>query len=288
MIEEFVPDKSELKEQGVKGNYDEVQQDTMYAVASALKGAGVDAGVDIPADIAARKRWIPWWRRDYGPGYVYLGNSKYPVDPISRAEVSAFYWDLVVLFGAGNVDVHTSPAEFQVVRLAYRYAWEMFKWFRVVRKKAGLPYAGAMTVGNGLIIDRILPADFDKTDWLQTLSGTGATDFYGTSATAITIGTNKGMAIFAHTDEVVFDGEESPVDQVKVTKNGTAYVARGLNFKVADGIEDNRGIFAFVPNDTIYMQINATAAKNTKYHPIGVVLVPVDTAKKLNTNRIKA
>ena len=287
MIEEFVPDKSELKEQGAEGVYDEIQQDTMYAVASALKSAGVDTGVDVSADIA-RRRWTPWWRRNYGSGYVWLGNQKYQVSPIRSYEVSAFYYDLIGLAGAYNVDVHTSPAEFQVLRLTYRYAWEMFKWFRVVREKASLTYAGAMTVGNGLILDKLLPADFDKTDWLQTISSTGANDFYGTSSSAITIGTTKGLAIFAHTDEVVFEGEESPIDQVKVQKNGTAYVARGLNFRVADGVEDNRGVFTFVPNDTIYVQINATAAKNTKYHPVGVVLIPVDTAKQLNVNRIKA
>ena len=285
MINEFVPDKGELKEQGIEGNYDEIQQDTYEENALALKNAGVNVDV---SGIDARRRRMPWYRRNYGSGYVYLGNQKYQVGPIRGAEVASFFYDLIGLFGAYNVDVHTSPAGYQTLRLAYRYAWEMFKWFRVVREKASLTYAGSMTVGNGVVLDKILPQDFDKTDWLQTLSATGATDFYGSSSSAITIKQNTGVAMFAHTDEVVYDGEESPVDQVMISKNGVDYVARGLNFKLSDGVEDNRGIFTYVPNDTMHVQINATAAKNTKYHPIGVVLVPVDTAKSLGANRIKA
>ena len=289
MIDDYVPDKSELKDQGVEGNYDEVQQDTYEDTALALKNAGVSVDVSgIDDSVNARRRRRPWYARNYGTGYVILGQQRYQVGPVPAGEVYAWFTDLIGLFGAYNVDVHSSPASFQTYRLVRRYAWEMFKWFRVVKEKASLSYAGVMSVGNGLVLDKILPQDLDKTDWLQTLSATGATDYFGTSSASVEIAKNAGLAIFGHTDEVVYIGEESPVDQIMVTKNGVNYAAHGLNFRMSDGVEDNRGIFSFVPNDTVYMQINATAAKNTEYHPIGVVLIPMDKAKTLATNRIKA
>ena len=286
MIEEFVPTVKELKEQEVQGDPDEIVNDTKEAIALQLSQVG--ANVDV-SGIDYRRRRAPWWFRSYRAGNVRIGAQVYPVDSIDRWEVRAWFIDLIATMGAYNVDVRTSPAEFQALRLTYRYSWELFKWFRVVRKQSGLPYQGNLTLGNGLVIDKILAVDFDKTDWLSTPTTTGATDFVGTSSTPMTLGTKQGLAIYGYIDEIVLDGEESPVDQVIVTKAGNKYPSLGLDFKMADGVEDAKGAFLFVPNDSIYMQIDVnTANKTTKFHPIGVVLIPVDKAKTLATNRIKA
>jgi len=282
-IWEFVPTKEELKEQGCEGNYEEVQYDTYEDIALSLKSIGVEVDVE-----ARRRKRAPWWFRNYKAGYVVIGQQRIPVKPISKYEVRAWYQDLIGLFGAYNVNKMTSPTEFQILRLVYKYAWELFKWFRAVREKAELTYGGPMTTAESLVLDILRPVDFDKTDWLQTISSTGAQDFVGTSSSPLTIGDQQGLAIFGHIDEVVLEGYESPIDSVLVKKDNVTYPSRGLNFAQSDGVADNRGVFLLIPNSTLYIQIHATATKDTKYHPVGVVLIPTSKSTSIASNRIKS
>lgn len=281
-IWEFVPTKEELKEQGCEGNYDEVQEDTFEDVALSLKNIGVDVDIE-----ARRRRRRPWWYRNYGAGYVVIGQQRIPVKPIDKHEVRAWYLDLIGMFGAYNVNIRTSPVEFQILRLVYRYAWQLFKWFRAVREKSELAYQGFMTSAEGLVLDILRPVDFDKVDWLFTATA-GDQDYVGTSSAPLIIGDKQGLAIIGHMDEIVLEGYESPIDSVLIKKDNVTYPSRGLNFAQSDGVSDNNGAFLLIPSSSLYIQVHATAAKDTKYHPIGVVLIPTSKSIIMDANRIKA
>lgn len=296
-IEDMVPTVDDIKEMGVDSNSDDVYYDTLNAVAEDLAMHGLyvpDISNYVVADDIEKRhvrkyrprRYRPWWARNYNSGHISIGDQKIAVKKISADEVSAFYYDLMTLFDKSDTNAKTSVMAMQEYLLTTKYSFEIFKWFRAVREKAELTYNGFMQTTEGLLIDRVQPWDYDKTSFLSTLSA-GANDVIGTSASPMQLGNQQGLAIFGHVDDIVTQGQRSPVISATIEKNKVPYPARTLSFIEDEGVKDNMGIFMFVPKDKVSLSVYADSAKDSAYHPLAVVLIPTSLAEA-GSNRIKA